>query len=177
MQVTPLLTAFPVLLSFAAAATDVTVYQCTDPTADKFYADRCPPGTTKEAEMHLQGTPRPAGGEMAEVARAHPVTLYAVPACDACDLVRTQLNRRGIPYTEKDASKDIAVQNELKEAAGALSVPVVRFDDQVLTGYDRNALEAALDAVGFPREDAAAATDVPESAPEEPTPPAQAAVP
>jgi glutaredoxin len=86
---------------------------------------------------------------MQELVNRYPVTLYTVTDCDACDLVRMQLQNRDVPYTEKDSATDVEVQTELKAKAGTLSVPTVTIGNQVLSGYNKMALDNALDEVGY----------------------------
>jgi len=150
LQARPLMTLLAALLVAAAASAAVTVYECVDEAGERFYADQCPPGTQVAEEKRLRGTPAQPAPDLAAIAAENPVTLYAVPQCDACDLVRNQLQRRGIPFTEKDASGDLAIQDELKSLAGGLTVPVVSLSGNVLTGYNRAALDAALDEAGYP---------------------------
>lgn len=135
----------------------VTVVQCADAEGETLFAETCPPGTTVVAEKRLPGAPKEQAPDLAELAERSPVTLYAVADCDACDLVRNQLERRGIPFTEKDAGDDVEVQKELQALSGGLTVPAVRIAERVLTGYDKRALDSALDEAGYPDASSAAA--------------------
>lgn len=77
------------------------------------------------------------------------MTLYSVPVCDACDLVRHLLEKHGVPFTEKDASNEIVVQAEVKELAGQLSVPLLTIGDAVISGYTSSGITAELTKAGF----------------------------
>jgi glutaredoxin len=104
----------------------------------------------KKGEKKLLGVGGDITPSAEEIAKSHPVTLYTVPECDACDLVRNQLKEREIPYTEKDVSEDVELQTELMEAAGSVTVPTVMLGETVLKGYQRAALETGLTEAGYP---------------------------
>jgi len=161
----------PLALPFAALALcasfsslAVTVVTCRDKDGTEFFSDYCPAGTVKVQEQHMRGAPRRTGAEqLAEVARKSPVALFTVPDCDACDLVRNQLKKRGIPFQEKDVGTDAGNQAALREMTGGTTVPTVAVGSRTLTGYSRAALDLALDEAGYPAQvdtaDSAAAAD------------------
>lgn len=165
MRASPLAIPFAALAlcaSFSSLA--VTVVTCKDKDGNEFFSDRCPAGTLKVQEKHLRGGPRRTGAEqLAEVARKSPVVLFTVPACDACDLVRNQLKKRGIPYDEKDVGENVENQAALREMTSGTTVPTVAVGSRTLTGYSRAALDLALDEAGYPVQveavDSAAAAD------------------
>lgn len=126
-----------------------TVVECRGPDGAISYRDRCPPSESKVSEKRLSHVSRPQPSA-AEVASRNPVVLYSVPSCDTCDLVRLQLQTRGVPFKEKDASTDPVIQEELKSASGAVTVPTVMIGTKALAGYDRAALAERLDAAGYP---------------------------
>lgn len=142
----------------------VTVVTCKDKDGNEFFSDHCPAGTQKVKEKQLRGGPRRTGPEqLAEVAKKSPVVLFTVPDCDACDLVRNQLKKRGIPYTEKDVGENVENQSALRELSGGTTVPTVAIGSRTLTGYSRAALDLGLDEAGYPVQvdaaDRAAAAD------------------
>jgi len=133
----------------------LTVYVCVDPNgAEEFYSDRCPPGTSKTAEKEVRVASEKTEGDLSEIAERNPITIYVSNDCDACDLVRHQLDARGIPFTEKDAGADLEAQTELQELSGGLKIPTLTVAGEVLTGYNKGALEKALSAAGYPSPEA-----------------------
>lgn len=140
-------------LAAAGAVSAVTVVSCKDKDGSTYFADRCPPGAVQLGEKEVRGDRRrdPAA-ELAEVAKAHPVVLYSIAGCDACDLVRQQLQARKIPFTEKDVGADqIDNQQALKAAGkGNMTVPTVAIGERTFTGYSRAALDLGLDDAGYP---------------------------
>lgn len=142
----------PLLLALLGPLTALaarTVVECRGPDGTISYRDRCPPSESKVGEKRLSNLARPEPSAQ-ELASRNPVILYSVPNCDTCDLVRIQLQARGVPFSEKDASTDPVTQEELKSASGAVTVPTVVIGTQALAGYDRAALAERLTAAGYP---------------------------
>ena len=133
--------------AFAGA---VSIMECERPNGQRFFSERCPPGSKSVGEKKI----RTGGGDTFDLNRLkeqHPVVMYLVDACDACDLVRNYLDKRGVPHTKKDVGADNPKhQEELKERSGRLTVPVVIVGETVVNGYNRAALSSALDAAGYP---------------------------
>ncbi len=150
-SVNPLVYSSVLLFSVALTATVIarTVVECRNPDGTLSFRDHCPPNEAKTGEKRLRKAPRTTELSAAEIAKKNPVTLYAVPNCDACDLVRLHLQARAIPFTEKDVSSDADSQKELQTASGALTVPTVLIGTQAQAGYDRSALSQRLTEVGF----------------------------
>jgi glutaredoxin len=129
----------------------VTVVQCKDKTGGVTFRDRCPPEANQIAEQKLTGAARSnADTKLAEVMRRNPVQLFSMPNCDACDLVRHQLQSRKIQFAEHLVDADAEQQNAIKTLAGSLTVPAVAIGKQVVTGYNRAALDSALKQAGYP---------------------------
>lgn len=144
------------LFAAGVAAQDGKLYKWVDENGNVTYQDTPPPGSGGEVETIVDPSVNTeAGVEMPDV----DVTFYAIEVCDACDLVRRLLQERGIPFQEKNAEGSQEVQTELREVAGALSVPVVQIGDQVLRGYNRDLLLNELEEAGFPSD----AAPVPET--------------
>lgn len=80
-----------------------------------------------------------------------PVVLFSIPECDGCDLIRSYLEKRNVPFEEKNVEDNPEVQDELKGVAGRLEVPLVVLGERVLRGYSRSVLETEFDSAGFPK--------------------------
>ena len=172
MMRTTLLRSYQVLALTARAglipAKAVTIVECIDESGQSSFRDSCPPGSIKKGEKRLRGNVNPPTPVLSEIVAKHPVTLYSIPNCDSCELVRLQLKARGVPFTDKDASTDGAVRKELQALLGVedglMNVPVVHIDDTILREYDADALTAALDRAGYPPEPGEGAAGAPNSA-------------
>lgn len=155
-----LLLSLVALPSFAA----VTVVECADSDGHSSFRDKCPPGTTKTGDKKLIGVSSNKTKTAAEIAADSPNFLYTVTNCDACDLVRNALSKRGVPINEKNVEDNTANQDEMKAKIGNMTVPALVIGSTVLTGYNRSAIDGALNQAGYPVPAAAAATSTPAAA-------------
>jgi len=129
----------------------VTVVECVDAQGNSSYRDACPPGMSVKSTKRLPSERKEVTRSAAAVAEESPVVFFSAPNCEACDLVRTQLQGRDVPFSEKDASEDPAIQTELAAVTGGpLTVPIVTVGVRKLTGYNENELDSALNEVGYP---------------------------
>ena len=85
------------------------------------------------------------------------VTVYSTPTCPYCRQVISYLQSRGIPFEERDVSRDAAAAQEMVRVSGQQGVPVTVVDGQVIVGYDRPRLDEALASARRPRLGAAVA--------------------
>jgi len=129
------------------------LYKWVDENGRVTYQDQPAEGAVEVQEVLADpvssdtGTPQ----DPAQLAAAvNPVTLYSVPVCDACDLVRNILDKNEVPYTEKTATEDVEVQQELIAKSGQLSVPVLVVGDKVVHGYSSNTIRDQLANAGYP---------------------------
>lgn len=143
-----------VFISWTNCAYSATLYKWVDEDGNVTYQDTPPPGDVEFESSNVDGPPPPlpdeAGQQIEDAALASPVSLYTVPQCASCDLVRLYLERNSIPFAEKDVRSNLDTQNELESIAGDLRVPTLVIGDQVLDGYSQNAIKAALTGAGFP---------------------------
>lgn len=154
-----LLTSFLVWLSPVEAG---KLYKWVDRDGNVSYHDQLPPEGSpyhvEEKSIYTGEKPKKKTDSNAKVAEKFPVVLYIATKCDSCDLARAYLDKRKVPYTEKQVEGDLKVQEELKKKIGSLSVPTILIGEKVMKGYLESLLEGELDAAGY------AKLEVPESA-------------
>jgi glutaredoxin len=135
-----------------AASASAQVYKWKDEKGVVHFSDTPPANARDKARL------RNAGGgdsgpalpyELAQAARAHPVTLYTASSCGPCDQARTFLQQRGIPYSEKSVST-VEDSRKLKEAGSDGSLPLLLVGRDKLVGFQASAWNAALDAAAYP---------------------------
>ncbi|MFT4580965.1 MAG: glutaredoxin [Gammaproteobacteria bacterium] len=142
-----------VLLVLPLPGAAITVVECIDSDGNSSFRDNCPPGMSLKSTQTLRGDKKEDATSPSsdQAALDSPVVFYSAPNCEACELVRDQLKGRDIPYTEKDATSDQAVQGELAAVTGGpLTVPTVTVGEQKFTGYNRSDLKSALTDAGYP---------------------------
>ncbi len=121
------------------------------------YSDRPPPAADGRAAPVGRAGSTTAASEaslpfaLRQVMVKFPVVLYTASQCDACELGRALLTRRGIPFAERTATT-----NEDKEAwqrvVGGQEAPVMRVGSQLLRGFTASAWDETLDVAGYPRQ-------------------------
>lgn len=75
---------------------------------------------------------------------AKSVTIYSTPTCHFCQMTKEFLAEKGIPFTNYDVSTDIAKRQEMIEMTGQMGVPVIKIDDEIMIGFDREKLAAKV---------------------------------
>jgi len=137
------------------AAAQTTVFKWTDKDGKVHFSDTLPDADVNASQKTMGGGDSgnanlPYATQMAM--QHSPVTLYSSADCgDSCASGRDLLEKRGVPYTERDPLKSAADQDALKKAAGALFVPVLMVGDNMLKGYQEDQWNEALDSAGYPR--------------------------
>jgi len=63
-------------------------------------------------------------------------------------MVKKYLSERGIPYVERDVSRDRQAADEMVNLTGQMGVPVRVVDGQVIVGFDRPRLEQLISQGG-----------------------------
>lgn len=79
-----------------------------------------------------------------------PVTIYTRQMCGYCSAAKSLLDRKGVAYTEHDASFDPALRHEMMQRSGRSTFPQIFIGDKHVGGCDDlHALDSAgkLDAM------------------------------
>jgi glutaredoxin len=157
-------------LAALAAAEAATLYKWVDKEGRVSYQDRPPPPDAGQVEEKalLDGQPRVAPPPPpADAAAKHPVTLYSIPKCAPCDMARLHLQRRKIPFSEKNVSPGNSDnQKEMLEKVGELVVPTITVGSKIMRGgYVESLLDGELDQAGYPKAEEARPEPGAEAAP------------
>ncbi|MEX2145315.1 MAG: glutaredoxin family protein [Candidatus Spechtbacterales bacterium] len=73
------------------------------------------------------------------------VTIYSTPTCHYCHMAKEFFKEHNVEYADKDVTQDMKVREEMVEKSGQLGVPVIEIGDQVLIGFDKDALMELLE--------------------------------
>ena len=150
MKITSLLA-----LAFAIAAQTVSaaqLYRWVDDQGRVEWRDTPPPPSAKQIEQRtlssntIQTSTLPYSVQQA--VKNHPVTLWVFDCGDPCKQAKSHLARRGIPYTERNAQKEL---EELKKLSGGTEIPLLLVGSTQLKGYLEESWDTALDSAGYPR--------------------------
>ncbi len=130
-----------------------TLYKWVDKDGKVTYQDQPPPaGAGRVEERFVKDGEVGASDVTAEIAQKNPVVIYTIPKCSSCDLARGYLQKRLIPFTEKNVAQgNLTNQKELQDKVGELVVPTILVGAKVMKGgYIESLLEGELDAAGYP---------------------------
>ena len=132
-----------------------SLYRWVDSAGNVHYADQPPPQDVKDVQEKKLVKPAPSSGQTSyatqAAARNFPVTLYVTNCGETCTRAREHLNKRGIPFSEKNpAEPDVA--EALQKLAGGVEVPVLVVGKaSPIKGYGAESWDAALDVAGYPK--------------------------
>lgn len=141
------------LLLAATAAQAAQLYRWVDEKGRVEWRDTPPPATAKKVERRtiessvVETSTLPFSVKQAM--QNFPLVLYVTDCGDGCTKARAHLNRRGLPFSERNPQDDIETYKKLTE--GRLEVPLLFVGRQALRGYEEGAWDSALDAAGYPR--------------------------
>lgn len=154
-------------LGAASAVHAQKLYKWVDKDGRVSYHDQPPPSAEYRVEEKQLGARIRANVDndaMAAAAEKNPVVLYSAPRCGTCDSARVYLQKRGIPFTEKNVEGDRKLQDELIQQAGGLAVPTITVGTKVMRGYLESLLEGELDQAGYVRPEETETPDTQEAA-------------
>ncbi|HEU4913872.1 MAG TPA: glutaredoxin domain-containing protein [Candidatus Saccharimonadales bacterium] len=72
------------------------------------------------------------------------VTVYSADWCAFCHAAKDYLDKLGVAYQEKNVEADIAFAQEAVEKSRQTGIPVLDIDGQIIIGFDRAKIDAAL---------------------------------
>jgi glutaredoxin len=154
--------AFLMLMAVSAFACGADMYRWVDEKGVVNYTPYPPPPNIRKVEAKKLGdaaknTPAPTDAPYSVqlAAKNFPVTFYSTPDCgDACKTARAYLDKRGVPYADKNPSRPAAPQDfeEFKKlTGGGLEVPLLQVGQlKTLKGFLASEWDSALDAAGYP---------------------------
>lgn len=74
------------------------------------------------------------------------VIVYSAVWCAFCHAAKGYLDTKGVKYTEKDVEKDPAAGLEAVNKSGQRGIPVIDIGGDIIIGFDRPRIDAALKA-------------------------------
>jgi glutaredoxin 3 len=72
------------------------------------------------------------------------VVIYSADWCAFCHATKQYLNGKGITFIEKNVEQDPAFAKEAVTKSGQMGIPVLDINGQVIVGFDRPRIDAAL---------------------------------
>lgn len=74
------------------------------------------------------------------------ITIYSTTWCGYCKMLKKYLDDKGFKYVEKDIEQSVEARDELLQKIDGQfqGVPVTDIDGQLILGFNRPAIDAAL---------------------------------
>lgn len=72
------------------------------------------------------------------------VIVYSADWCGFCHAVKEYLDKLGVKYTEKNIEEKREYAEESVTKSGQMGIPVIDIDGQIIVGFDRPKIDAAL---------------------------------
>ena len=73
------------------------------------------------------------------------VKVYSTPTCPYCTMAKDFLKEKGVEFEDIDVSEDQAAAKEMVEKSGQMGVPVIDIDGELIVGFNKPAIEKALE--------------------------------
>lgn len=72
------------------------------------------------------------------------VRVYSTPTCPYCRMTKEYLKQNNVTFEDIDVSANENAANQMVELSGQMGVPVLDVEGQVIVGFDRPKIAAAL---------------------------------
>lgn len=73
------------------------------------------------------------------------ITIYSTPSCKYCVLAKEYFKEKGLEYIEKDCTVP-DIKREMNLLSNQLSVPVIRIDNDVYIGFQKDKIAAKIES-------------------------------
>ncbi len=73
------------------------------------------------------------------------ITVYTTPTCAFCHAVKDYFKSKDIKYKETDLTEDQAAAQWVLDKTGQLAVPVIDINDTIIVGFNKPAIDDALE--------------------------------
>ena len=74
------------------------------------------------------------------------ITIYSTTQCPYCKMAKEYLDQKGIPYKDINVQDDDEAAAEMIRKSGQMGVPVLDINGKIIVGFDRGAVDEALNS-------------------------------
>jgi glutaredoxin-like YruB-family protein len=74
------------------------------------------------------------------------VIVYSAVWCAFCHAAKDYFDKLGVEYEDKDVEKDPGATMEAVTKSGQRGIPVIDIDGEIVVGFDKPKIDAALQA-------------------------------
>lgn len=72
------------------------------------------------------------------------IEIYTTPTCHYCHMAKEYFKSKNLAYTEYDVLKDVKKREEMIRETGAMGVPVIKINGQVIVGFNKGKISELL---------------------------------
>ena len=72
------------------------------------------------------------------------VTIYTTPTCHFCQMSKEFFKENNVSYTEHNVANDMEKRQEMIDKSGQMGVPVILIGDELIVGFDKEKIAAAV---------------------------------
>ena len=72
------------------------------------------------------------------------IKVYSTPTCPWCVRVKEFLKEKEVEFEDIDVSKDQEAAQYMIEKSGQMGVPVLEIGEEIIIGFNKEAIESAL---------------------------------
>ena len=72
------------------------------------------------------------------------ITVYSATWCAFCHAAKDYLDKLGVGYEDKDVDADPTFATEAVTKSGQRGIPVIDINGEIIVGFDRPRIDAAL---------------------------------
>ncbi len=72
------------------------------------------------------------------------VTIYSTPTCHYCVMAKDYFHANNVVYENIDVFADADKRREMMDKSGQLGVPVIVIGDEIIIGFNKPKIAAAL---------------------------------
>ena len=74
------------------------------------------------------------------------ITIYSATWCGFCHTAKNYLDKLGVAYEDRDVDTNPEFTQQAVEKSGQRGIPVIDIDGEIIVGFDRPRIDAALKA-------------------------------
>ena len=72
------------------------------------------------------------------------IKVYSTPICPWCDKAKDYLKRKDVEFTVFNVQEDMEAREEMVSKTKQMGVPVLDINGTIIIGFDRKAIDEAL---------------------------------
>lgn len=72
------------------------------------------------------------------------VIIYSTPTCHFCHAAKDFFTENNVAYVDHNVSDDLTARQEMITKSGQMGVPVIMIGDEIVVGFDEDALREKL---------------------------------